>query len=147
MNRMRRVSRAAALVAWCAALGGCGNEATEPLGGMGDYVFLTQPRDLEAYPDALFEGVVRADGAGCIRLVAPEPDNSTVIWPAGSTLEGTGHAPTVRDRTGVSIGVIGGSFALGGGHTPDLASITALTEAEVDAVRDRCPGSFWLVAP
>jgi hypothetical protein len=144
---MRRLSRAAALLVLCAAPGGCRNDATGPLGGVEDYVFLTQPHDLGVYPDALFEGVVTVDPAGCIRLGASEPDNSTVVWPAGSTLDGEGHAPTIRDRGGAKIGVIGGTFTFGGGHTPNLAAITALTDAEMDAVRDRCPGVFWLVAP
>lgn len=147
MKRMRQWSRAAAPLAWCGALAACETDATGLPARVDEYVFLTQPHDLEVYPDALFEGVITVDAAGCIRLTGPEPDNSTVVWPAGSTLDGSGHAPTVRDRQGNVIGVIGGSFTLGGGHTSNLGAITGLTEVEMDAVRGRCPGVFWLVAP
>jgi len=147
MAQMRRVSGAAVLSAACAALGACGQDATGPSDRFRPYVFLTQPHDLGFYPEALFQGVVSVDTEGCIRLTGPEPDNSTVVWPAGATIERSGHAPRVLDRHGVEIGTLGGGFTLGGGHTPNLAAITDLSEAEMDTVRTRCPGLFWLVSP
>jgi hypothetical protein len=147
MERVRVWWKAAAPLVCCLALGACESDPTGLPARVEQYVFLTQPHDLNAYPDALFEGVVTVDAAGCIRLTGPEPDNSTVVWPAGSTIEGATHAPTVRDRHGTVIGVIGGTFRFGGGHTSNLAVIAGLTEAEAGEVLGRCPGNFWLVAP
>ena len=105
-----------------------------------DVVFITQNVEPNVVMDALFTGRVLVDDAGCLRLDAPPPDASTVVWPKGFTLDGS-H---IRDASGRSIGHIGGSFRFGGGHVPDLDHV------EVDArmresAKARCPGSYWIV--
>jgi hypothetical protein len=110
--------------------------------------FITQNVAPNAVMDALFQGRVVADAAGCLRL--DSPDRVTVIWPRGFTLEPrAGGSPAgglqVHDARGRSVGRIGGEFRLGGGEVPWLPDgIPLAADVRQHAVR-RCPGIFWIV--
>ena len=95
--------------------------------------------------DALFQGRVVTDAAGCIRLDSPPPDAGTVVWPFGFTLAREGRVLSVRDAAGREVGRIGGSFRFGGGHVPFLHEGTGFSAAERARAEARCPGTFWIV--
>jgi hypothetical protein len=103
-------------------------------------LFLTQNVVPDAFMDALFEGRVVADRAGCLRLESP--DAHTVVWPKGF---GLGGDLRVRSDRGAEVGRIGGSFRLGGGEVPSLHDGVPLSEADRVRAESRCPGRFWIV--
>ncbi|HEX2078426.1 MAG TPA: hypothetical protein VHG08_11975 [Longimicrobium sp.] len=92
--------------------------------------------------DALFEGRVIRDQAGCLRLQSAQP--STVIWPAGSRLESRGGALFVIARDGRALTKIGAETRLGGGHVPSHA-YAELTPRDRELAETRCPGEYWIV--
>lgn len=103
-------------------------------------LFLTAAQPATVSMQALFEGRVVVDQAGCIRLDSPDP--ATVIWPHGFRLAVRDGQLLVRDSAGREIGSIGGAFRFGGGEVPELSASIVADHAAVTA---RCPGRYWIV--
>lgn len=110
--------------------------------GAGTY-FLTQPVASTEVMDALYQGMVLKDEAGCLRL--REPDAATVVWPFGFTLDVRGSQEWVVDAAGRDGGVIGGTFRFGGGEVPFLHKGLGFTPAAIAQIHAKCPGRFWIV--
>lgn len=108
--------------------------------------FLVMTMTPEASMDALFEGRVVADEAGCLRLDGPDP--ATVVWPQGTAIEEEDDG-TIRivSGDGEVVGHVGGAFALGGGEVPSLHDGLGFTQADRDLAETHCPGRYWIVAP
>lgn len=136
-------------VAACAALAaaGCASPvATDARLNSGDdpsaVVFLVQV-NAGNHTDALYEGRVTRDEAGCLRLETT--DRHTVLWPAGAkfyTRDGEFH---VTDAAGREVGTIGGTFGLGGGETAEPGTDLLSADDHRLAV-ERCPGRYWVVS-
>lgn len=105
-------------------------------------LFLTAARPQTEVMQALFEGRVVLDPAGCIRLHSP--DDATVVWPHGFTLSRQEGGLHVLDAGGRDLGSIGGAFRFGGGEVTGLTR-ASLDEADADAAMLRCPGRYWIV--
>lgn len=139
---------AAALVA-ALAIVGCAPSADEgPVsfvrtGNGQETVFLTQNVVPVAVMDALFEGRVVRDEAGCLRLDSADP--ATVVWPKGFTLEVAGESLRVREAAGGVLGRIGEAFRLGGGEVPSLHPGIGMSNADRARAENTCPGRFWIV--
>ena len=95
--------------------------------------------------NALFEGNVIADGAGCLRL--DDAEGSTVVWPVQYTGEITSEGFAILDEDGTEVGQVGGSFSFGGGILPELLASLGFSQADRDLAEGLCPGSYWIVAP
>jgi hypothetical protein len=109
----------------------------------GEPLFFTQNVIPSAVMEALFQGRIVADEAGCLRL---QPgDRVTVVWPMGFTLERASGTFLVRDAGGRSVGLIGDTFRLGGGEVPYLHQGIGLSAADRERAMSRCPGIFWIV--
>src|SRR5688500_3187248 len=134
VNSLAR-SRAAAL-GFCALLAACADEPPGP-----QPLFLTQTRPATETMQALFDGPLSVDHAGCIRMAGP--DRHTVVWPYGFTLVPRGEDWYVRDAEGGDVGPIGARMRIGGGEVPTLAEGMGVNDV-AEALR-RCPGRFWIV--
>ncbi|MEZ4455328.1 MAG: hypothetical protein R2882_02075 [Gemmatimonadales bacterium] len=108
-------------------------------------LFLAQKKDPNAFMDALFDGVVSVDDAGCYRLALA--DQVTMVWPAGYRLISTIEGPAIVNREGVEIGRVGGTFRIGGGVVPTIPEGSLQSESLRREALARCPGSFWIAAP
>lgn len=106
-------------------------------------IFLTQSTTPTVVMEALFEGRIELDAAGCVRLVSEEP--ATVVWPKDFTLVERNGSLLVRDPDGRDIGRLGGNFRLGGGFVNELHSGINLSSADRQRAGGTCPGSFWIV--
>ena len=138
--------RAAALVATllvaCSPNGD--EDLVEPLASRStDVIFLSQNVTQTVVMEALFEGRVVVDPAGCIRLDSPDP--ATVVWPKGFTISGSGAALRVRDASGRDIGRIGESFRLGGGEVSSLHEGIGVSAADRQRAETHCTGRYWIV--
>lgn len=107
-------------------------------------VFMTQDVVHDVTMDALFEGDVVADEAGCLRLQSA--DAATVVWPQGLTAVPAEGRIEVRDAKGQSIGRIGGGFSLAGGEVSTLSDAMGFTAADRSVAAAECPGNYWIVA-
>jgi hypothetical protein len=123
-------------------LGGC---RSEPLDLTEDeaFVFLVQKVTPLIVMDALFEGRVRADAQGCIRLESV--DDATVVWPAGFRLVRDGTDLEIRDADDRPVGRLGDRFRLGGGEVAELHDGLGLDPAVRQLAANGCPGRFWIV--
>lgn len=106
-------------------------------------VFLAQSEAPDAVMEALFEGRVKRDDDGCLRL--DTPDAHTVVWPFGFSLVTVGGELVVRDAEGDAVGAIGGRFRLGGGEVASLHDGIALAPEDRDRAESLCPGRYWIV--
>jgi hypothetical protein len=106
-------------------------------------VFITQDVVQDVVMDALFQGRVITDAAGCLRLDSPDP--ATVIWPKGFTIVSSGDTLHIRDASGRDIGQIGGSFRLGGGEVQTLHDGIGVSAADRQRAQTQCPGRYWIV--
>lgn len=127
---------------------GCSETSEGPAGLLGsvvldDVLFLTLEEEQTVVMDALFEGRVTLDDAGCLRLDGP--DAHTVVWPKDFELTVEDGTLAVRDDEGRPVGRIGGSFRLGGGEVPVLHEGIPLGPEAVEEAETRCPGRFWIV--
>ena len=109
----------------------------------GGLLFLVQTEPATVVMEALYEGEVRRDDRGCIRLATE--DRHTVVWPFGFKLGVRSDGPHVLDERGRDVGRIGGSFRLGGGEVPYLHDGIPLGSAHRAAAEARCPGRYWIV--
>ncbi len=105
-------------------------------------LFLALAQEPTAHMDALFQGTVVVDDAGCIRLGSD--GGSTVVWPHGSRLQSNGAVVRVIAADGREIGRLGGEFRFGGGHVPDLHEGIAVADADRQHAQASCPGDFWI---
>lgn len=105
-------------------------------------VFIRQNETPTAVMEALFEGRVIADAAGCLRFDSPDP--ATVVWPKDFTMVRSGSEMLVRDPVGREIGRVGGTFRLGGGEVSSLQG-AAMSAADRQRADTRCPGRYWIV--
>lgn len=142
--------RRGAALALVLAVSACAiSDGTDPLatglGGSEGPLFLVQSEPATAVMDALFEGSIREDDAGCLRTQATGAIGATVVWPYGFTLRTLGDDPYVMNADGRVVGRIGGVFLLGGGYVPSLHEGIPLADAARAAATERCPGSYWIV--
>jgi len=93
--------------------------------------------------EALYEGSVVLDEAGCLRL--GDAEGSTVIWPWGFTAQVAAEEVTIRDREGAVAGLIGEAFSLGGGVVPELLDSLGFTQEDRDLAAAACAGDYWIV--
>jgi len=105
-------------------------------------VVLTQSVVPEVTMGALFQGDVTLDEAGCMRLAGS--DAHTVIWPVGYGVRSEGSDRVVHDDQGAPVGVIGGSFSLGGGEVPQLSDALGFSDEDRALAASECPGRFWI---
>ena len=133
-----RVHLAVSLV----ALAAC---AAAPTGGADadDVIFLTASAPATVHMDALYEGAVVADAAGCLRLA--DASGHTVVWPYAFELRQHNGAATVVAPGGREIGELGGAFKFGGGEVPTLHQGIAVSDAQRQLALERCPGRYWIV--
>ena len=106
-------------------------------------VVFTQNRVPDATMDALFEGTVVRDPAGCLRLASSA--GATVVWPHGYTAEAGSSSVQIFDADGALVGTIGESFSIGGGEVVSLTQAMGFTDA-VRRASEACPGRYWIVA-
>jgi hypothetical protein len=150
MGYQGRISSCSVILLLALTVPGCttsGDPALEP-GGLranveDEILFLALSELPDGEMEALFDGKVSPDPAGCLRLQSD--DGSTVVWPYGATLERSGGELRIRDRGGKEIGRIGGAFRFGGGHVPTLHEGIKLKDAERARALEKCPGDFWIV--
>lgn len=131
----------------CLLLAGCSSSDGAPNApGPGlrtaDVRFFVQTEVPDAVMDALFEGRVILDAAGCPRLGTP--DGPTMVWPFGYRLASEDGALVVRDAEGSTVGRIGGSFRLGGGEAPLLHDGIPLDPVDRGEAVEHCPGRYWI---
>ena len=105
-------------------------------------VFVGQNETPTVVMEALFEGRVVADAAGCLRFDSPDP--AMVVWPKGFAMMQSGDDMLVRDAAGREIGRIGGTFRLGGGEVSSLQN-AAVSAADRERAATHCPGRYWIV--
>jgi len=126
-----------------AVLAGCDSASPVDAGPDEPVLFLTQSAPPTSVLEALFQGRVEVDQAGCLRL-GSDPDGPTVVWPFGSRLVREKTGLVVRGPDGSDFVRIGENVRLGGGEVSDLRSLGILPEAMLTAALNRCPGVFWL---
>ena len=105
-------------------------------------VLMTQDVVHDVTMDALYEGVVAADDAGCLRLGG---DGATVVWPRGYTAQGSLGEVWIRDDEARVVGQVGGSFSLPGGEVAVLTHEMGFTLEDREAATSACPGTYWIV--
>ncbi len=105
-------------------------------------VFVRQNETPTVVMEALFEGRVVADAAGCLRF--DSSDTATVVWPNGFIMVASGEEMLVRDAAGRDIGRVGGTFRLGGGEVSSLQG-TPMSAADRQSADTHCPGRYWIV--
>ncbi len=108
-------------------------------------LFLVQRAPPAAAMDALYQGRVEVDQAGCFRL-SDEPDRHTVVWPFGFGLARDDVSLVILDDHGREAARVGHLLRLGGGEAADLAAIDVLAPDMLSAALTRCPGRFWIAA-
>lgn len=111
-----------------------------------DIHVLTQLKDMEVYPEALYRGGLHVDGDGCIRLTEGA-GQTTVLWPAGFTVDRRGDDIEVIDAQGSVAGNLEQEFEMAGGELPYLHESLGFTQEDQELAFSRCPGNFWLVTP
>ncbi|HEU0300799.1 MAG TPA: hypothetical protein VFR37_15160 [Longimicrobium sp.] len=142
---MFHAARAAALLclaaaAACAASADGGPTGEDPSGTL----FFSQTEVPNAYMQALFDGRIYRDAAGCLRLELQGNPHDTAVWPYGFTLDDRGGELHVLDAGGRSIGRVGGHFRFGGGEQ-DSVKWLRVSERQRELARTRCPGKYWVV--
>jgi|GEM_PF-1542475 len=108
-------------------------------------LLITQNGVPSDFMEALFEGQVMADDAGCLRL--GDAEGATVVWPVGYTGDVTSDGVTILNGDGEEVGQVGGSFSIGGGEIPELLASLGFTQEDRDLADALCPGGYWIVAP
>ena len=106
-------------------------------------VLFTQNRVPDVTMDALFEGPVVQDAAGCLRLASA--DGATVVWPLGYTADVGGSSIEIRAADGALVGTVGEAFTSGGGEVEALTEAMGFTDADRHAA-EVCPGRYWIAS-
>lgn len=148
--------RSGIVILTAAAAGACGSttditppeitraDNIEALAGPG-VVFITMRTTPAESMEALFEGRVLMDAAGCLRI--DTADGATVVWPKDYGFEIAAGVIRILDEQGDVIGHVGGTFELGGGEVPFLTEAAGFTGADQDLADSRCPGKYWIANP
>lgn len=114
--------------------------------GIDGYLMLTQNATASVYPEALFQGELAADEAGCLKLQPSEGGQKvTALWPEGYELRDASTSPRIVNAAGESVGTLGESFEFGGGEVHELPEALGFTDADRELAGERCPGLYWLV--
>ena len=111
-----------------------------------DVLFLSRTEPTTTAPDALFEGQMTIDEAGCIRLETTGEVGVTAVWPHGFTLERDGETLRVHDDTDAAVATVGALTRLGGGQVDQLGPDLGFTTNDQELANARCPGKYWFVA-
>lgn len=109
-------------------------------------LFIQRNEPAETSMDALYEGSVTLDEAGCLRA---DPDAGTpvaIVWPFGFDVRFGGDAIRIVDGDGEVFGTVGSDFELAGGLVDALHDGLGFTAADRALAEARCPGKFWVVA-
>lgn len=109
----------------------------------GELVFLAMRITPAAHMDALFEGAVVSDEAGCLRL--DSSDAATVVWPRYWSLERRDDTVRILDADGHFVASLGERLSLPGGEVETLPAAMGFTEADRELAGNRCPGRYWIV--
>lgn len=109
----------------------------------GDLVFLTMRITPTEHMEALFEGAVVSDEAGCLRL--DSPDAATVVWPRHWAMELQGNTIRILNADGQFVASIGDGFSLPGGEVQTLPATMGFTEDDRQLAANQCPGRYWIV--
>ncbi len=110
---------------------------------LGGLHFMTQDVDPPILMEALYQGEVSTDAAGCIKLTGPDP--ATVIWPKDFGVRVQGDGVRVLRPDGSELGPLGGAFVFGGGFVQDLHDGLGFSVLDRALARERCPGAYWIV--
>lgn len=94
--------------------------------------------------DAHFEGLVVADGDGCLRLA--EQEGPTVVWPLGYTGQASADEIAILDGGDTEVGRVDGTFIFGGGIVSGLHETLGFNQADRNLAEELCPGSYWIVS-
>lgn len=103
------------------------------------------PREKE-YLMAELRGRLTLDEAGCLR-VRYRGGSVTPVWPPGLKVDVTGDGVQILDQKGRIAARVGEGVYMGGGETRALDDLMSVGERTAQELRDRCPGTYWLVAP
>ncbi len=125
-----------------ATLAGCPGPAEVETGPDAALLFLVQEGPPNSVMEALYQGRVEVDQAGCFRLDL-QPERHTVVWPFGFRLGREKAGLVVLDGDDEALR-IGDLVRLGGGEVqalPDGLVAAAMRQAALV----RCPGPFWIV--
>lgn len=106
-------------------------------------LFFTQEDPQGMMMQALFEGKINRDEAGCLRAESLG-EHPTVVWPAGYTIEASHGMLLVRDAERRVVGRVGGTFSIGGGISTIAHS--GVSDAERQLAETRCPGEVWIAS-
>lgn len=109
----------------------------------GELVFLAMRITPDVHMEALFEGRVVEDEAGCLRLDGP--DAATVVWPRGWGFERRNGTVRILDADGQLVARLGERMSLGGGEVETLPAAMGFTQADRDLAENHCPGRYWIV--
>lgn len=154
---LRGCSRKGTALSFLAAMAtaACSSDPVEPspddllqLQEVGDEVetlVMTRGAPTDIGMDALFEGPVITDDAGCLRW--QDEEGPTVVWPFGFTGEVTPDGISILDEDGNDVGRVGDEFSLGGGIIPNLPEPLGFSQGDRDLAGELCPGDYLLVAP
>ena len=118
-------------------------QSTDPGDVPAGLVFLSLSTEPNAVMDALFNGRVVTDAAGCLRLQSSEA--ATVVWPKGFSLGNSVEGVIVRNAAGVEIGRLQDTFKFGGGYVGTLDAIPIISDATRKTAYQKCPGTYWIV--
>lgn len=115
---------------------------TEYPGPDGQTIYFPRQGPAVAHMDALMQGVLALDEAGCLRVEYPgmEADGELgplVIWHHDFTLQIEGDTIEVLNGEGVVVGRVGEEVSMGGGGGNQVA----LPGMPLDA----CPGPYWIL--
>jgi len=126
-------------------LGACSSSDADPFDAvhfqqLTGVIFVAQNVVPVAVMEALFEGRVIPDAAGCLRFDSPDP--ATVVWPKGFSISESAGMMIVRNDAGRQIGRIGGTFRLGGG---EVSSVQQVSAEDRERLETSCPGRYWIV--
>jgi len=103
------------------------------------------PREGE-YLMAELRGRLTLDDAGCLR-VRYRGGSVIPVWPLGLKVDATGDGVRILDQKGRIAARVGEGVYMGGGEVQALDDLTSVGDRTAQELRDRCPGTYWLVAP
>jgi hypothetical protein len=95
---------------------------------------------------AELRGRLTLDEAGCLR-VRYRGGSATPVWPPGLEVNATGDGVRILDQKGHIAARVGEGVYMGGGEARALDDLTSVGKRTAQELHDRCPGTYWLVAP
>lgn len=119
--------------------------AVSELGG--DVVFLNQSESVDHIPTSMGGGELAVDGKGCLRM-GPQGDrrpNFVPVWPPDYSLDAGGERMRILDGEGWVVARVGDEIRVGGGPASSLEAVVDVDEQQGREIRERCPGSYFIV--